>query len=147
MACIALSSYVVSIQNASRLHFTDVHIDKVEVVEKQAKKIFTMSNVSFDFSKSTLSKQGENELLKIVAQLSKQNLKTLEVNGYTDNVGNEVYNMKLSTERAETVKMFLQRNGISIPIKTHGYGSQSPVMPNTSAANRDKNRRVEIILN
>ena len=69
----------------------------------------------------------------------------IDVTGYTDRLGSETYNQKLSVRRAEAVKAYLQGKGVeSNRIYTEGKGEKQPVADNTSAAGRAKNRRVEI---
>jgi len=67
-----------------------------------------------------------------------------EVNGYTDNVGSRRFNQRLSERRAQSVVDYLVAKGVSAArIKATGYGEEHPVVPNSSAANRAKNRRIE----
>lgn len=67
-----------------------------------------------------------------------------EVNGYTDDVGGRRYNQTLSERRAQSVVDYLVAKGVSTArIKATGYGESHPVVPNNSAANRAKNRRIE----
>jgi outer membrane protein OmpA-like peptidoglycan-associated protein len=69
------------------------------------------------------------------------------VEGYTDSTGSGVYNLELSQQRANSVQSFLVGNGISPDrIVARGYGEAYPVAPNDTAAGRQKNRRVEIII-
>ena len=67
-----------------------------------------------------------------------------EVNGYTDDIGRRRYNQALSERRAQSVVDYLVAKGVSAArIKATGYGKSDPVVPNSSAANRAKNRRIE----
>lgn len=67
-----------------------------------------------------------------------------EVNGYTDNVGGKRYNQRLSERRAKSVVDYLAAKGVDAArIKATGYGESHPAVPNSSAANRAKNRRIE----
>jgi len=67
-----------------------------------------------------------------------------EVNGYTDNVGSRRFNQKLSEARAKSVVDYLVEKGVNAGrIRSAGYGESHPVAPNTSDANRAKNRRIE----
>jgi outer membrane protein OmpA-like peptidoglycan-associated protein len=75
-----------------------------------------------------------------------ENLK-LGIYGHTDNVGNESANQSLSERRANAVRAYLLKKGVSeAQIETKGFGSANPIADNTSAEGKSKNRRVEIVL-
>jgi outer membrane protein OmpA-like peptidoglycan-associated protein len=90
----------------------------------------------------------------MVLQKAVQNIKALQrkgtkihINGYTDSVGNDVYNNRLSEQRAEAVANWLSSHGLQrSTISTHGFGKSNPVAPNTDDKGRAKNRRVVIFL-
>ncbi len=70
----------------------------------------------------------------------------LEVNGYTDNIGTEVANRRLSEKRANRVRDYLVTQGVDTErIKVFGKGETNFVASNQTAAGRAKNRRIEII--
>jgi outer membrane protein OmpA-like peptidoglycan-associated protein len=71
----------------------------------------------------------------------------VELAGHTDNVGSEAYNLKLSDERAQSVRQALIEQGID-PNRmiSKGYGSSKPIVPNDNDDNRAKNRRTEMII-
>ena len=73
--------------------------------------------------------------------------RALFVNGHTDSDGGEGYNLRLSLDRAMAVKQYLANNFAVRPgrLKVMGYGEGVPLMANTSAANKQLNRRVEIV--
>lgn len=69
---------------------------------------------------------------------------TLEISGYTDNTGNEKYNIKLSLSRAKSVTTYLVEKGImDTRITYKGYGNSKPIAGNNTEKGRMKNRRVE----
>jgi OOP family OmpA-OmpF porin len=73
------------------------------------------------------------------------NLK-IEVNGYTDALGSESGNLKLSQKRAKSVRDYLTSKGVAIDrIKAQGFGEQNPVADNGTPEGRQKNRRIEIV--
>ncbi|MCS6917655.1 MAG: DUF5723 family protein [Chitinophagales bacterium] len=87
-------------------------------------------------------------VLDVVAEIMKKHpgLKW-SIEGHTDDVGSDVYNQDLSNRRAISVRDYLVRKGVPAEqLSTSGYGESRPTVPNTSAANRAKNRRVEIKL-
>ena len=76
--------------------------------------------------------------------LQVNNTLVIEINGYTDNVGDDDANLMLSKKRSESVKRFLTQNGIDEGrIKTLYFGESQPIEDNATAAGRQKNRRVE----
>jgi outer membrane protein OmpA-like peptidoglycan-associated protein len=101
--------------------------------------------IRFDFDKSSI-KPGNRELLSRMAGV----LMTLQgyqiyVYGYTDSVGTDQYNQKLSERRAEAVRDYLVNSGVDPKIMTSkGYGKSDPLESGESAQARAKNRRVEI---
>lgn len=75
-------------------------------------------------------------------------LKQINVTGYTDNIGAEAYNKQLSEKRTEVIVHFLKEKGISNEVITaEAKGESNPVAPNTTSKGRQKNRRVEIVVN
>jgi hypothetical protein len=72
---------------------------------------------------------------------------TLQVEGYTDNIGSDDYNLKLSDERATTVQAFLISQGVQPGnISSQGYGKADPVADNATNSGRAENRRVELVV-
>jgi outer membrane protein OmpA-like peptidoglycan-associated protein len=72
----------------------------------------------------------------------------LEIEGHTDSTGTDSYNQTLSQARADSVRSFLVAQGIPaerIP-STQGFGRTRPIAPNNTRANREKNRRVDIVI-
>jgi outer membrane protein OmpA-like peptidoglycan-associated protein len=109
--------------------------------------IVNMSDVLFDFNKYTLRPAAREKLAKISGIiLSHPGLK-LEVDGYTDSVGSDEYNMKLSEQRAGAVRDYLTGQGLpSDTVSAMGFGKDNPVASNDNAAGRQKNRRVEMVV-
>jgi hypothetical protein len=71
----------------------------------------------------------------------------VQVEGYTDNIGSEEYNQKLSEERAGTVREYLV--GASVPdgnVAAAGYGKSNPIADNSTSTGRSQNRRVELVV-
>ncbi|HEY1166646.1 MAG TPA: OmpA family protein, partial [Chitinophaga sp.] len=72
---------------------------------------------------------------------------SLKLAGHTDNVGRDDNNMRLSKDRAESVKQYLVSQGANPSrIEATGYGETQPIASNKTAAGRQKNRRVEFTL-
>src|SRR5207302_1920140 len=71
----------------------------------------------------------------------------LEIDGFTDNKGTPEYNVGLSERRAKTVRDFLVSQGVSSDaVNTRGFGESNPVASNATAAGRQQNRRVELVV-
>ena len=109
--------------------------------------IVNMSDVLFDFNKYTLRPAAREKLAKISGIILSHPGLRLEVDGYTDSIGSEDYNLKLSDNRAEGVRSYLIGEGI-VPddITAKGFGKANPVASNDTAAGRQKNRRVEMVV-
>lgn len=109
--------------------------------------IVNMSDVLFDTGKYTLKQGTQLSLAKVAGILqSYPGLKT-QVEGYTDSVGSDELNQKLSENRANAVKDFLIAQGVpAANITSAGYGKSSPVADNGNAAGRAQNRRVNLVV-
>lgn len=101
-------------------------------------------NIEFDSGKATLTPSSDKTLNNVLKAMKAAPDMELRVTGHTDDTGDRDMNIKLSQERAETVKAWLVARGISPNrITTRGAGPDEPLVPNTSDENRQKNRRVE----
>jgi outer membrane protein OmpA-like peptidoglycan-associated protein len=101
--------------------------------------------VLFDFNKSTLQPSSDAALEPAANLMVADKALKLEVQGHTDNVGNDAYNQTLSEARAKAVVTWLTRHGVAADrLTAKGYGKTKPVADNGSDEGRAKNRRVEI---
>ena len=109
--------------------------------------IVNMSDVLFDFNKYTLKPDAREKLAKVSGiLLSYPNLQ-LQIEGYTDNIGSDEYNQKLSEERADAVRDYLVSQGVTqASISAAGYGKADPVADNSTANGRAENRRVQLVV-
>jgi OmpA-OmpF porin, OOP family len=106
--------------------------------------------IRFDVNSYTI----RPESLSLLDELAKSmadprlNNRTFQIIGHTDSDGSEAYNSQLSLKRAQAVKAYLIHRHVvsSDRIEVFGYGETLPLKPNTSAANKQFNRRVEIML-
>lgn len=123
----------------------------VYVENAPASGAFARRSVSIEFEtgRATFTPRAVQTLDSLLDQLSVSGL-AVQVNGHTDNIGNQSVNIELSKKRAEAVKNWLTQNApASFPaerIRTRGYGDTQPVADNNTNDGRSKNRRVEIIL-
>ena len=120
---------------------------KYKLVTVTEKKIELKQTVFFDFNKATI-RPVSFPLLDDVAQALKDNPKIkVEVQGHTDSVGNDAFNLKLSQKRAESVRNYLIKKGISSDrMDPKGYGENVPIADNRTKDGRDQNRRVEFVI-
>ncbi|MBD1428971.1 OmpA family protein [Sphingobacterium litopenaei] len=113
--------------------------------EKQV-VIEAVRNLEFDFNKATIRSSSFSYLDK-VAELMKDKGYNLKLDGYTDNIGSDAVNQKLSKDRADAVKAYLVSKGVeSRKIETAGHGSKFPISSNSTEEGRQQNRRVEFSL-
>ncbi len=119
---------------------------KPTLVVVTAKEIKITQQIHFAFGKS-LIRSISFPVLDAVADVLRTNKKIkLQVQGHTDNVGNKRFNKKLSQDRADSVRRYLVRKGVSgSRLVSKGYGMEKPLVPNSSARNRALNRRVQFV--
>ena len=109
--------------------------------------VVNMADVLFETNKYALSQDAQLKLAKLSGIIQAHPGLNLAIEGYTDTTGTPDYNLKLSQQRADTVRDFLISQGLSADtITAKGLGQANPVADNTTAAGRKANRRVEIIV-
>lgn len=105
----------------------------------------TLNNVYFDTDRATLRPESYTELKRLAVYLKRKQGIMAEIQGHTDDVGDQGHNDTLSRNRALAVLRYLVQEGIDFRrLNAKGYGERKPVVPNDSPANRQKNRRVEV---
>ena len=126
-----------------KLQFNQV----LQTTETARGLIVNMSDVLFDFNMYTLKPDAREKLAKVSGiLLAYPNLK-LQVEGYTDNIGTDEYNQKLSEERAGTVRNYLvAASVVDANITATGYGKSNPIADNSSNSGRAQNRRVQLVV-
>ncbi|OYT90159.1 MAG: flagellar motor protein MotB [Burkholderiales bacterium PBB3] len=123
-----------------------------QLAELAAKKtergiIITLGDVLFGTDKSSLTPDGMRSAQKLADVLTQNPTRTVLVEGHTDSTGAAAYNQELSSRRAASVRDALMQMGIaSQRVSVRGYGADYPAAGNDSAAGRQLNRRVEIVL-
>ncbi|CAN5753439.1 hypothetical protein BH10BAC2_BH10BAC2_07280 [soil metagenome] len=118
------------------------------VITEEDRKIVSdaIKNLEFDLGKATIRSTSNQRLDKVAALLVEKNF-TLKLAGHTDNVGSEAANLKLSKDRAESVKAYLVSKGVNASrVEATGYGESQPISSNKTNAGRQQNRRVEFTL-
>ena len=109
--------------------------------------IVSMSDVLFDTGHYSLKPGAREKLAKVAGILIAYPGLNIEVGGYTDNVGGDDMNKKLSENRADAVRNYLVEQGVVTgSVSSKGYGNTLPVASNENATGRQENRRVELVV-
>jgi outer membrane protein OmpA-like peptidoglycan-associated protein len=109
--------------------------------------VLTIGDVLFATGTATLSPMADNEINRLAAFMKEYPDRSVLIEGYTDSTGTEGTNLDLSLNRANAVSNKLVAKGISKSrIATKGFGEESPVAGNDTAAGREQNRRVDVII-
>jgi outer membrane protein OmpA-like peptidoglycan-associated protein len=109
--------------------------------------IVNMPDVLFDTGKADLKSSARERLAKVAGILIAYPDIRVEIDGYTDSTGSLEFNERLSQQRAESVRSYLASQGVnSGSITTQGFGPSQPIASNDTAAGRQQNRRVELVV-
>jgi outer membrane protein OmpA-like peptidoglycan-associated protein len=109
--------------------------------------VVNVSDVLFDTGKYSLRPLAREKLAKVAGIVSGHPGLKLDVQGYTDSVGGDNYNQRLSEQRGSAVRDYLTQSGMAqSSVTTQGFGKAEPVATNETAAGRQQNRRVEIVI-
>ena len=122
-------------------------LDELNAKKTDRGMVITLGDVLFRIDKAELETGGLRNVQKLADFLKQYPKQKVLIEGYTDSTGSDSHNQDLSERRAMSVQQALTRVGIGADrISLHGYGEQYPVSSNATAATRQLNRRVEIIL-
>ena len=115
------------------------------VIEKKSMRL----NVEFDTAKADIRPEYNDEIKKVADLMAAYPDVNITIEGHTDNVGSKSYNERLSTQRAQSVKKYLvEKFGIApARLSSVGYGPSRPIASNATAEGRQKNRRIEAVIN
>lgn len=128
------------------LHNNNQMASKTLDQEFSVNKVNTFKSLLFDFDKFEISSNFKTELSRIITYLKSNPELSISINGHTDNIGEEVYNILLSRKRAETVAHFILEQGIDkTRVVYDGFGSSQPLNSNKTRRGRNTNRRVEFV--
>ena len=122
-------------------------LDEMKAKKTERGMVLTLGDVLFDTGRSDLKAGAMRTLEQLTAFLKENPERKATIEGHTDSVGSQAYNQRLSEERAQSVQNALIERGI-VPARLSavGFGPTKPVVGNDTAAGRQQNRRVEIIL-
>lgn len=109
--------------------------------------IVSLADILFDFNKATLRREVEFSLVRVATILNQFPEMTVKIEGHTDNVGKEDYNLELSQRRAQAVHEFLTSQQVAAERMTsEGFGMTRPVADNATPEGRQQNRRVDLVI-
>ena len=130
-----------------RVRQLEAQLKDIEGKQTERGLLVTLGDVLFAFNKAELTAQAGPRLDKLASFLRQFPQRKLLVEGYTDAVGADAYNMELSERRAETIREALVARGVDTTrVVTKGYGKAYPVADNSSTDGRAVNRRVEVVI-
>lgn len=114
-------------------------------IQFQPSKTFILDDCNFETGKANLEPESYTVLDELVAYLNRKDDVKIELGGHTDNVGSAANNLKLSDERANTVRDYLLAKGIDpFRVFAKGYGLSQPIADNKTEDGRAHNRRTEV---
>ena len=124
-----------------------VRSEDMEIREIEIGKPYRINDILYQTASAELSKQSKFILRQFSRFLDENPSITIAIQGHTDNEGNAEKNLDLSQRRADGVKDYLISLGIKASrLEAIGYGQTQPKVPNTSAANKARNRRTEFVI-
>jgi outer membrane protein OmpA-like peptidoglycan-associated protein len=131
---------------------TEIDRLKQEIASLEARQteqglLLTFGNVFFETDRADLKAGSELSMNKLADFLKSHPERKIVIEGHTDNTGPEAYNLELSQKRAQSVASALQSAGVDRGrVTIRGMGESYPIAPNTTAAGRQQNRRVEVLI-
>jgi outer membrane protein OmpA-like peptidoglycan-associated protein len=122
----------------------------IEARETSRGVMVNLPNVNFEFDSADLTREGRNRVNQIASIIKREapnRRVTVEGHASRESAAQEAYNQRLSERRANTVADELERNGLdSRNVSSRGLGTRAPIASNDTAAGRQQNRRVEVII-
>jgi OmpA-OmpF porin, OOP family len=137
----SLNYEIETIENVKN-HSLDIFLDFIKPGNK-----FVLRNIYFATNSYVLDDKSKIELNKLTKFLITNNTQKIEIEGHTDDIGDNKANFELSINRAKSVVEYLVKNGIDKSrLSAKGYGETKPLAPNINTENRSLNRRIEVKL-
>jgi len=143
------ADYVNETKYISKVDSTHPAIRNVNVDIKpiELNQSYRINDIYFGFNKFELSEESKMVLDQLIEFLTESPSICIQIQGHTDNIGNDADNMKLSENRARSVYNYIVLKGIAVKRLTyHGYGKTMPVTDNDSEEGRAKNRRTVFVI-
>jgi outer membrane protein OmpA-like peptidoglycan-associated protein len=131
-----------------RTHLIRQLNEVVQTRDTPAGVVASVPEVSFESNQATLTPAARERLARVAGVLSAYPGLQLHIEGFTDNTGNPEWNAELSNKRADAVRDFLVSQGVSAEnVSAAGYGASRPIASNSTPEGRQRNRRVDLVLN
>jgi outer membrane protein OmpA-like peptidoglycan-associated protein len=127
--------------------YKEIDGDDLKLVAiKEGEKV-PLNNIFFEYAKATLRSESYPELDRIAETLKSNINLTIEIQGHTDNVGSNESNLKLSQDRAESVRTYLLSKKLPVNrVTSVGFGETRPIASNDTEEGKSQNRRVEFVI-
>jgi outer membrane protein OmpA-like peptidoglycan-associated protein len=134
-------------QEAQKSAGLQAEVDALKAKPTDRGLVLTLGDVLFDTGRAELNPGGGRKLDQLVQFLTEHPDRRVEIDGYTDSVGTDSYNLDLSQRRADAVRSALVTRGIDPSrITSQGYGKEFAVASNSDSGGRQLNRRVEVVI-
>ncbi|MGA2189568.1 MAG: OmpA family protein [Steroidobacteraceae bacterium] len=134
-------------QEAQKAAALQSEVDALKAKPTDRGLVLTLGDVLFNSGQADLNPGAARNLSALVQFLTEHSDRRLEIDGYTDNIGSDDFNLALSQRRANAVKMTLVAQGIDPSrIVSQGYGKDFAVASNADSGGRQLNRRVEVVI-
>jgi outer membrane protein OmpA-like peptidoglycan-associated protein len=134
-------------QAKTRAHQLELELEELKAEQTDRGLVLTLGDVLFEYDKADLKPGAMRNLYPLVTFLKEHPERDVLIEGHTDSVGSDSYNLNLSQHRTESVRNFLVLNSIDpTRITARGYGEAYPVTSNETEAGRQQNRRVEVVI-
>lgn len=131
----------------ARTQQLEAELADLKAKETERGLVLTLGDVLFESNAADLRADALQKLYVLVTYLKEHPDRNVLIEGHTDSIGTETYNLELSQRRATAVRTFLVRNGIDPErLTAQGYGQAQPVASNATAVGRQENRRVEVVI-
>lgn len=124
-------------------------MQKIVTIKKESRGLVAyLSDILFDFDRASLRPGAEQKIADVAKLIAKYPYKQILIEGHADNIGPDAYNLELSKRRAETVRQAMIGTGIPAGrVESKGFGKSRPMVSNDTPEGRQRNRRVEVVIN
>jgi outer membrane protein OmpA-like peptidoglycan-associated protein/Tol biopolymer transport system component len=137
-------NFTLDLQKKAEPFYLEIPLQRLLSGDLKSNKPIVLNNIFFDTGASNLRADSDFELDKLYELLNNNKQLKIQINGHTDDIGNESDNLKLSENRAKSVYEYLIKKGISSDrLNYKGFGESMPLVENKDAESRQINRRTE----